>query len=723
MRKNEFLLEKEITQSFVIKNEIQNNNNTDNSSNQNQLSQMFNNLYDSHFLIIINELSSQIQSFYKSSIIHFNMINSFLDQSENEDFKKLSNIQSSFKNIESLFFEFYSTAKILFKKMKIYRSEKIKNIRHYSLNNIHKKQAILFNKDKKNIPLLNLENIKHNNNKKDNICNGGKSLRSNGIDKIVYLDKSNESSINNKGNNSNNNFSQSCNTTIDKESNIILMIDKNQHSHQLLEYFNNLNKELKSLQDTLLSNEYNNEKIQNYINIIKNIIKSIKDSLSSSNNIINENVDKNLLINLSNKINLLIEENDNIKNQYEKYRTEEKIKRKFFENQILILSNKNNENEKKKKITQDKFKEMKNKLEEITNLNTNIISMNSNLNEELKIKSEKIIELQNKLDEKIKDNIKSNNYLDIKIEKTKVENEKIKNELKEKDIKIKELSLINNNNLLLNQKNNDINKIENIFNNFDNNDDPNNSNLNIKKENLIEKINPRITPEYFSIIKIIQISNKLKWILFKKNKKHIIHFKRYSFVNNSNSINQVINNNTIILNNPTNELNDNNYSDYFWIPYKSDQDFVEFGDLSIFIEKEKEYDNIINKLNQKNRIFENEIEQLKIENYNLNNIILAYKLDNKDDKNFVGISFIEEDPENSKFIDEKCCEEILIGLNKNKDIMNLKKKENINNIKLKKSIDMLIKNVNPSETFLSLFSSILKQLGCSDEDITKLIGK
>ena len=305
MNKSEFFIKKENIHSFSIINEIKNNNNQKNISNQKELSQMFNNLYDSNFLIIINELSSQIHSFYKSSIIHFNLINSFLLQNENKELPKISNIQNSFNSIESLFKQFYSTAKILFKKMKIYRSEKIKNIRHYSLNNENKKQTILFKKDKKSIPvpLLNFDKLKNNDNNStiENNENGWDSARSNKTDKIIYLNNSNESNINSNSNsNSNNNFSQSCNTTIDKESNIILIEDKNQHSNQLIiESFNNLNKEINNLEEILLSNENNKDKINNIINIIKNINKTIKENLTSSNlNLINENMDKKNINNL-----------------------------------------------------------------------------------------------------------------------------------------------------------------------------------------------------------------------------------------------------------------------------------------------------------------------------------------------------------------------------------------------------------------------------------------
>ena len=655
MNKSEFFIKKENIHSFSIINEIKNNNNQNNISNQKELSQMFNNLYDSNFLIIINELSSQIHSFYKSSIIHFNLINSFLLQNENKELPKISNIQNSFNSIESLFKQFYSTAKILFKKMKIYRSEKIKNIRHYSLNNENKKQTILFKKDKKSIPvpLLNFEKLKNNDNNStiENNENGWDSARSNKTDKIIYLNNSNESNINSNSsnNNSNNNFSQSCNTTIDKESNIILIEDKNQHSNQLIiESFNNLNKEINNLEEILLSNENNKDKINNIINIIKNINKTIKENLTSSNlNIINENMDKKIINNLSNKINLLIEENTKIKKQFEKYRTDEKIKKKFFENQIFILSNKNNENEKNKKNQEKNFTEMKSKLEEITNINNNIASINTELNEELKIKTEKIAELQNIINEKINDNIK-------------------------------------------------INETQSID--------------QINKENKTAKFNP----EDYSVIKIYQINNKLKWILLKKNLKHIINFKK----NQSNSKNKININN--ISNNSNKEINDDNYNDYIWIPYKSEKDFDEFGDVSLFIEKEKDFDNIIMKLNQKNKIYENEIEKLKIENYNLNNIIYKYKTEIKEDKNFVGISFIEEDPECSKFIDDKGCEEILTGLDKNKDNIN-KYMESIYNNKIKNNIDMLITNFKFSKNVIPLFSSILKQLGYSDEDIIKII--
>ena len=656
MSSNELNLQKENIESFKIENEIKNNN-KDKNLNQKELSQIFNNLYDSNFLIIINELSSQIQFFYKSSIIHYNIINSFLSKNENKDIPNFSNIKNSFNNIETLFLQFYFTAKILFKKMKVYRSEKIKNIRYYSLNNNHKKQTIAFNKDKKNIPLLNFENIKDNNNNLISINNGEDGARSSRTDKIIYLDNSNESNIN-----SNNNFSQSCNTTIDKESNILIIEDKNQHSITSMEFLNNLKKELKTLEETIsvITKDNNDSKINNMANSINNLYKLIKDNLINDN-LGNEITEKKIINNLNNKINVLNEENNKIKKLFEKYKNEEKIKRKFFEDQIFILSNKNNENEKIKKNDSNKIKEMKNKMEEINNINNNFKNINKDLKDKLKIKDEKINELQDIINKKIKDNNKQ----------------------------------------LINNINN--NKLEYIYNNGEQNS------LN---NNLDDYVKKNINPENFSIIKVYQMTNKLKWILLKKNIKHVINYNNFYENKLSQNIDnkqaRTINNNSKIINK---EIDVYNYNDFIWLPYKEEKYFSEFGDISLFIEKEKDYDNIIIRLNQKIKIYENEIDKLKIENYNLNSI-MKHKAE---EKNLLGISFIEEDPESSRFIDDKGCEDILTGLDRNK-------KGGIYNIKLKNNIDLFMKNISFSDKDLSLFSTIIKQMGCSDEDIIKLLG-
>ena len=208
------------------------------------------------------------------------------------------------------------------------------------------------------------------------------------------------------------------------------------------------------------------------------------------------------------------------------------------------------------------------------------------------------------------------------------------------------------------------------------------------------------------------MTNKLKWILLKKNIKHVINYNNFYENKLSQNIDnkqaRTINNNSKIINK---EIDVYNYNDFIWLPYKEEKYFSEFGDISLFIEKEKDYDNIIIRLNQKIKIYENEIDKLKIENYNLNSI-MKHKAE---EKNLLGISFIEEDPESSRFIDDKGCEDILTGLDRNK-------KGGIYNIKLKNNIDLFMKNISFSDKDLSLFSTIIKQMGCSDEDIIKLLG-
>ena len=263
------------------------------------------------------------------------------------------------------------------------------------------------------------------------------------------------------------------------------------------------------------------------------------------------------------------------------------------------------------------------------------------------------------------------------------------------------------------EKNNDLKEIG------DDNSTNMNSNSSIK-----------LTPENYSFIKLYQLNNKLKWCLFKKNKnKTKSHIRRFSLGNE-------------LLNS---DLDLYNYSDFIWIPYKTSKDFPEFREISSFADsyeikmdkKEeiedlrsniKNLENIIaekdkenNKLNNaltnlivENRKYKSYNEKLKEENYRM-------KYEIKPDKNFIGVSFIADDPESSKFLDDKCCEDILTGLDKNPN-RNSSKKNSCYTEQLKSSIDMLMSKVIRSEDINFLMANILRQLGCSNEDIYKLIG-
>ena len=99
-------------------------NDTNKTTNKNILSQ----LYDDEFVIMINQLSTAIKNYYRNNNKNYNTIkNDLLNINETSN-KNILSIKSTFNNAEIAFNNFYSSAKQIFKKMKIYRREKIINI-------------------------------------------------------------------------------------------------------------------------------------------------------------------------------------------------------------------------------------------------------------------------------------------------------------------------------------------------------------------------------------------------------------------------------------------------------------------------------------------------------------------------------------------------------------------------------------------------------------------
>ena len=317
---------------------------------------------------------------------------------------------------------------------------------------------------------------------------------------------------------------------------------------------------------------------------------------------------------------------------------------------------------------------------------------------------------------------------------------------------------------------------------------PNSKNLQTEIDtdtNLNKEQDLELTPENYIIVKCTELSSKLRWYLFKKKstKKNInsnannnafifTHLK--SYFKNSKSYRNTLNNNTA--KNP--ELYDATYEDFIWKPFKNQKEFARFGELPIsetkqnfdmiedlnkkirkleenIIEKEKEYEILYinyNILNQKNKNLEENdklietIDKLKKENTKLNELVTKYKNEKNDE---VGLSFIDNDLEGSKFLDDKDFKDIFSNLdnkketdkkndlnltNKTKKMNNSKinesekigennrlKEININN-HLKDSINLLMNQVNMDQNARSTFSSILIQLGCSDEDIYRIMG-
>ena len=1070
MQTNESNLTPKSDSTMRCVTEINNNNNI---LAKNEISQLFNKVYDSNFLSMINELSISIQNFHKSYVNQSNILKSLFKENLEKINDNLDKIKYSFNEIDSLSSKFYSDAKLIFKKMKIYRSNIIKNNNQSELKTKHKKSvSINYNIDNINNKLSNIKEdikIKKSNNMDIDDYNTNNNVKgSNSINKIFQKKKINNICL---SNNDSNNSSKSnviingLNKNLREE-----LSNKNKDDLILIEFYDKFVQNLLSCEELINCNDGNNKilSLKELLNGKKNdLIKCIKNLI----NISKENT-SSFKENLSNKINVLEEENNKIKIEFENYKSEEKIRKKFLENQILSLSKKDIDNTKFLKSKEKELNENKKHYEEnikkyeenISNLKSNINTLNNkinenlNMNEKLKKQNQEIIEEKNKEINKINEkyekiinekdqyhknelnNIcknKDNDILQIKNEinelnkKTmnlKEENEKLINSLNQKEIKIKELSsinqevikisdikeniieenkniineikiknkelndinvnnntkirnlenkikdnkekldkqidineeitkkydelnkkynsnqseiselkLINNkynktvieleqenkeiNNLLIenkkklkddknklnkkveelqkeinelnkkinnkNKENEELNKkikekdeiileyqnkyeneikknnklekriqeynlkeeegnmteyenkkrkipnrrytnnnieIENVEKKFrflyktmenfnvnksrnpskktnhsniskdiinknkensdlkniferqntisnlnkvysnkniydkkilnnninDNNDEKEESSTNTNIiENSTDNLNIKITPENYSFIKCYQLNSKLKWCLFKKkDKKNSLltqkkyHYRRYSISRESTA-------NTNISNS---ELDSSNYKDFIWMPYKTNKDFTEFGDISInnenldiksekgedineyksvikklenkMVEKDNEYnklDNYNKKLMNENKKYKNNIEKLIKENVDLNNQILKYKLDLKNDKNFIGVSFIDDDPESSKFIDDKCCEDILSGLNKEKE-KNQIKKTSVFTKNLKNSIDMLMTKVIPSENIRSLLASILRQLGCSDEDIFRLLG-
>ena len=100
-------------------------------------------MYDDNFVLMINELSSSIKKFHKEMNQNFLEINQIIqthieveenpnninmNKENNSNNLRISNFINNFNNIQKSFCDFYAKAKIIFKKMKNYRNEKLKHI-------------------------------------------------------------------------------------------------------------------------------------------------------------------------------------------------------------------------------------------------------------------------------------------------------------------------------------------------------------------------------------------------------------------------------------------------------------------------------------------------------------------------------------------------------------------------------------------------------------------
>ena len=498
------------------------------------------------------------------------------------------------------------------------------------------------------------------------------------------------------------------------------------------------------------------------------------------------------------------EEYESIKEKYITLIDKQSINTKILEknkNKIIELEKEINKKnikllERQKEIEQNQ-EEIDDYLNKINSFQNELNTKNEEifkLNSDIKNKNDKIEEYKKLITEEKNKNIElENNYNKLKAseQNTNINPpnviEKINNKLKVNTIetsrtKSANKNLYKNKNKFLIQTNYNSESTTHITNNNLKNNletEPHINNNSNNKEEL------ELTPDNYIIVKCTEISSKLRWYLFKKksskkkpnsntNNNAFIFTHLKSYFKNNKSYRNTLNNKTS--NNP--ELFDATYEDFIWKPFKNQKEFARFGELPIsetkknydmiedlnkkikkleenIIEKEKEYEILYinyNILNQKNKNFEEQdklfetIDKLKKENTKLNELVIKYKNERNDD---VGLSFIDNDLEGSKFLDDKGFEDIFSNLDIKKEIdkkndLNLTNKTkkinnsinnesekigennklreiNINN-RLKESINLLMNQVNMDQNARSTFSSILMQLGCSDDDIYRIMG-
>ena len=746
--------------------------NTENNINNDNNFQTITNINGIYFKTEEDELSSdRIQRKTSDDIQIENTNNSSINTKDNNIIECLDDILNEIKNMQNNFNNNYvnNCSNDLFGQKKLSLLNLYKN--YIDENKVLKDKFIKYKSDEQirkkfleNQIISLTEKIKENENKKKNVSQINNEIAS--LKNIIaeYEKKINELNAENK------NLKTENSIEIIAKNNEILEISEN-----LREFAkkcdvtetekNSLSKEMSELsnKNNLLLNKISqlNLDINNSLDKISDLQKT-NDTKSQENITLKEKIEeleskyKNILEELTQtkKNNELmsqdLEEKNKIINEHKDNDTEYKTLKKEIKtlnNEIKIKKDEISIIKKKLMDKDESIKTYKKKYEAELKKNTSLENQILDLKENLEQGTNTEYESRRK--------IKKNNLIPGEQKKmsflyktlTNMYQNKGKNEnnLNSARQRKRTFSQFDNNLTNTNTKNNDTASSTTINNNTINNEEDNIS----YNSNNINNNETKITPENYTCIKCYQLNNKLKWYLFKKinYESNLPHLKpsfkkghRYSMSMRSNyNINDISENNI-------------NYNDYVWLPYKNEKDFNEFGELPKSIDEIKDEENLIKieKLEKKVKEKENEIinlnnnynknqeklaeniEKLKKENNYLNTIITKYKNELKNDKNFIGVSFIDEDPECSKFIDDKCFEELLTDLEKensgsiNKEgkysnVKNLKKTGSYN-ANLKSAIDCLLTQVVPSQNARITLASILRQLGCSDEDIYKLIG-
>ena len=552
---------------------------------------------------------------------------------------------------------------------------------------------------------------------------------------------------------------------------MVLQIEKDKYKKEEIirkEEYDSIKEKYISLIESKSKDNKIYEKNKNKILELEKEINKKNGKLLERQKEINKNQED--IINFQNEVNQLQHEIKEHEEEIEQLNNKIKKQNEIINEYKIIINNEKNKNV---ELEKDKYKKIDNKTIKGSTVRNCYIKINS-----ARTKSAKKTDKKKYVQNDYHYNYKSESILN-------------KNEINTINANLNESKNIEENQMEMEESK----KIDESS-NIDNINIANNAKtINIDNNNNDTEL--EFTPENYKIIKCSEVTSKLRWYLFKrKNQKNsnnstnnsnafiFTHLKSY-FKNSKSYRNSL---NTYTSKNP--ELYDACYEDFIWKPFKNQKEFIKFGELPIsetrenwnqieelngkirkleqkMIEKEKEYEVLYinyNILNQKNKNYEEQdkliemIDKLKKENTNLNNIIIKLKTEKNDD---VGLSFIDNDLEGSKFLDDKCFEDILTSLekkesdkktdsnltnnnnqkninnnniNESKDKKNEikdksksniqinKGKESLFNTHLKDSINLLMNQVSMNQNAKSTLSSILLQLGCSDEDIYKLMG-
>ena len=468
--------------------------------------------------------------------------------------------------------------------------------------------------------------------------------------------------------------------------------------HELMAKNNSLNQEILSLRyskkDSTFSQQSNNTTI-NELNKTISLLKSkINEITKEKNEIEKKNNELNVAVNnykneKQKQLNNANNSNKNINNLLESKRL----------NDILNKNLVNSETEKKnlKKTVQELSEKNNNLNREINELKKE----NENLN---KIKEE-YIEKYDKISKELNDEKDINIFNEEKIKKLerKLEEYQI-NEFDEHKTKTFKKGTIHKVNEIEMEKLSKKVYHSPYYHKNTSTFSTNTTTNRIVLGNNLEEL--EVTPENYVIIKQFKLTDNLKWYLLKKIKKNNSRPKE----DNSPSPNQGSKPRSrrikyLKLNSKSNNniFNDDSYSDFIWKSNKNEKDFINFNTEIIdnnlndnFTNKENQKkitelesnikeleEKLEKKVNDCNRINLNyaklfnrsrmpdlpydklseNCDKLREENKNLNK-----KIENlEQNQKFIGLSFIEDDLDGSRFIDDNCFEKILNELTDDKN--------------------------------------------------------